>query len=163
MPAPTSLSQKPKTKRDKAHLQAVVRQLTQEPLEIARNAADQIVGAGKYDAEPTQTKPSQEKPLTQEEIVKKQKKDSSHMQAFQEELREIERLQRERQQERDQLRAQEERDKIQRQQQAAARSNSIIEPVARKARGMLGGAMQGMKKKIHDSERKVEMPKTPSN
>ncbi len=154
------LQKKPKTKRDKAHVQAIIRQIVQEPLEIARDATQQLGGSGKYE---TQQQPvPQEKPLAPEDVQKKQKKDASHMQAFQEELREIERLQRQREHERQQLRAQEEQEKIKKQEQIKAQ-NPLIEPVGRKMRGMLGGAMQGMKKKIHDSERKVEMPKTPSN
>lgn len=157
MSAPNALAQKPKTKRDKAHLQAVIRQLTTEPTEIAKNAFEQISGTGNYDSSPQPQSKPQEKPITQEELVLRQKKDSGHMQAFKEELHEIERLQKQREQERSELRAQEERQKIQ-QEQNAAQGQSFIEPIARKARGMLG-----MKKKVHDSERRVELPKTPSN
>jgi hypothetical protein len=161
MPA-NPLAQKPKTKKDKAHIQAILRQIVQEPLEIARDATAQVGGSGKYDADPQVSQKPQEKPLTPEEMQKKQKKDMSHMQAFQEELREIQRLQKQREQERQQLRVQEEQQKKERAAQAA-NAQPFIEPVGKKVRGMLGGAMQGMKKKIHDSERKTEIQKTPSN
>ena len=163
MAAQNTFGTKPKTKRDKAHLQAIVRQIIQEPFEIAKDATQQISGDGKYDTQtPQQSSKPQEKPLTTDEMAAKQKREIGHMQAFKEELKEIERLQKQREQERAQLRAQEEREKQAKAQQQATQQ-PFIEPVGRKVRGMLGGAMQGMKKKIHDSQRKVEMPKTPSN
>lgn len=162
MPTANPLTQKPKTKRDKAHLQAVINQIKKEPGEFVRNIREQVVGQAST-AETQQSSNQfqpQEKQLTPEQMQMKQKKDSSHMQAFQQELREIERLQKIRQRERDELRAQEDQKKAQLEQQKdAQQSQGIFEPVAKRARGMLGG----MKKKVHDSERKVEMPKTPSN
>lgn len=160
MPTSNLLAQKPKTKQDKAHLQAVIRQLTTEPTEIAKNAFDQVLGTGSYDTNPAPQPKPQEKQLTQEEVIAKQKKDAGHMQAFKQELQEIERLQKQREEERNQLRIQEEEQKRKKQEQLAVENQSIVEPVAKKVRGMFG---MNMKKKVHDSERRVELPKTPSN
>lgn len=171
MPTSAPTSQKPQTKKDKQkRAQNIVRQILNEPLEIARTAGKQIVGGepaspdasrGGWQEQTIVQKPQTgEQPAfgNQDEAVKKQKRDSRHYQAFQTELAEIRRIQKQRAQDLEQLRAQEAQQKQAKEQQAQ-KQNTLIEPITKKARGMLGGVNIGLKRK----QTQVEIQKTPSN
>lgn len=169
--ASVQLQQKPKAKQDKqSHAQAVAKQVLTEPFEILKTAGDQVTGReasstedNQWEKQTTVSKPQTgEQPAfgNQQDVVQKQKREARHYQAFQNELAEIRRLQKQRDQERQQLRIQEHQKKAQ-EEQKQKEQQPLVEPITRKARGVLGGvgAMLGVKRK----QRSTELAKAPSN
>ncbi|MDO8503462.1 MAG: hypothetical protein Q7S60_02105 [bacterium] len=135
--------------------------VTDEPFEILQTARKQVAG----EVAPPETligggqqqKP-QQKPQAKPSVL--EKKAASHMTAFRQELEEIKELQKKREEEMRQRWSQQEELKKQREEEAK-KAKSLIEPVARVKRGVLGGMgkMFGLGKK----QRSVELPKTPTN
>lgn len=165
--APPSTT-KPKTKQ--SHVRSIIQQILKEPFEIAKTAGNQIVGgelqdtsqvngAGDVQGDPL---PAGRQDLNSQEAGVKRKREIRHYQAFQNELAEIRKIQKQREQERRELRMQEEQQRQAHLEQAKKKEQEgLIEPITRKARGMLGGAgaMLGVKRK----QRSTELAKTPSN
>ncbi len=160
---PPASPAKPKTKQ--SHVRSIVQQILKEPFEIAKTAGNQIIGGELQDSSQVNganNRNVQGDPLNSQEAVVKRKREIRHYQAFQNELAEIRNIQKQREQERQQLRVQEEQERqMQEEQKKKKEQEGLIEPITRKARGMLGGvgAMVGVKRK----QRSTELVKTPSN
>ncbi|TSC89354.1 MAG: hypothetical protein G01um10145_511 [Microgenomates group bacterium Gr01-1014_5] len=130
----------------------------EEPLKILEEAGKQLSG----DYSPANQQEQQTENTSAVDHAAIKKREQRHYQTFQNELIEIRNIQKEREQERQQLRVQEERQKqMQEEQKKKKEQEGLIEPITRKARGMLGGAgaMLGVKRK----QRSTELVKTPSN
>lgn len=156
-PSPTG--QKPKVQTPKQHAQQIARQVLSEPFEILKNAGQQISG-GQSEGVPHEQGLALSQDVQERQIAEQNRK-VSHMQAFQQELHEIEVLQRQREKERDELRKQEEQEKLQKEKQKEqAQSSSPLEIIGKVKRGMFGG---GQKANIHKKQRSAELVKTPSN
>ena len=161
--APPASPAKPKTKQ--SHVRSIVQQILKEPFEIAKTAGNQITGGELQDTPQVNganNRNVQGDPLNSQEAAVKRKREIRHYQAFQNEIAEIRNIQKQREQERQQLRVQEEQQKkMQEEQKKKKEQEGLIEPITRKARGMLGGAgaMLGVKRK----QRSTELVKTPSN
>ena len=161
--APPVSPAKPKTKQ--SHVRSIIQQILKEPFEIAKTAGKQIAGGELQDTSQVNganNRDVQGDPLNSQEAAVKRKKEIRHYQAFQNEIAEIRNIQKQREQERQQLRVQEEQqNKMQEEQKKKKEQEGLIEPITRKARGMLGGAgaMLGVKRK----QRSTELVKTPSN
>lgn len=163
MPTSAPLVQKPKTKQDKqSHARSVIRQILAEPVEIAKTATRQVAG-GEWKEQTTVQKPQtgEQPAFGNEEQDKKIARDKRYYEAFQNELIEIRKIQKQRAQNLARLRAQEEQKQAQAEQAKKKEQEGLVEPITRKARGLLGGAgaMLGVKRK----QRSTELAKTPSN
>lgn len=111
-----------------------------------------------------QIKEQEEKPRKNDQVPQEsalEKRRHSVLQALRQELQEIDELAKRRQEEMRARWQEQERIKKQRQGQVKeAQKKSLLEPVARVKRGILGGMQKiGLKRK----QRQVEMAKTPSN
>lgn len=159
---PPGLSSKSKTQHPKKAAQQIARQILQEPFEIAKTAASQIAGSEQQANAPQSQSQQQgiEAPLSQEDAVKKQRKDSSHIQAFQQELQEIKQIQAQREQERQQMRLQEEQAKKQKEEQKEQAQSTPLQIIGKVKRGILGGGKMGH---VQKKQRSAELVKTPSN
>lgn len=158
---PGATLQKSVKKQDKqAQAQAVARQILAEPFEIARAAGRQISG-GEWTE---QTAVEEQQTGGQPAIggnVENRAADEAGLRAAKSRLdQEVQRLWLERQKEIQAERQREEQEKLQKAQKQE-QEKPLLEPVTRKARGMLGGmgAMLGVKRK----QRSTELAKTPSN
>ena len=144
------------SKGSKQQVRATLQQILNEPFEIARTVGEQVEGnTAQPQEEAPQAQNSQEpaKPSVEE------KKKGAILQAFQQELNEINQLSKNRREEMQQRRTQDEQLKKRKEEEQAKQHTPLLEPVAKKARGILGGMAGALKKK----QRNVEMQKQPSN
>lgn len=131
-------------------------QIAQEPFEVIKKAGEQIVGTPPPSDE---TKLPYTPHIPQESVL--EKKRDSFLQALRTELQEIDELAKKRQEEmRARWREQEDIKKQRQGQIKETQKKSLLEPVAKVKRGILGGMQKiGLKRK----QRQVEIAKTPSN
>lgn len=135
----------------------IAQQIADEPFEIIKKAGEQV--AGTTPPSPVGEQKQSSQPFPQESILEKRR--HSVLQALKTELQEIDELAKKRQEEMRERWQEQERVKKQRQEQIKeTQKKSLLEPVARVKRGILGGMQKiGLRRK----QRQVEIAKTPSN
>lgn len=148
-------------------VQSIAKQIAQEPIEIVKGAAEQIIG-GAPPAETPQSAPdAQASDAPDVDVSKIRRREVFHMQAFREELQEIAKLQKERGQKFQQEKAQAEQTK---QQEEAQKTETPPVEAPGKA-PKKGGMMRGLKNKASNmlesfkfkKQRGIETQKMPSN
>ncbi|MDO8452807.1 MAG: hypothetical protein Q7S79_03590 [bacterium] len=159
----TTLSGK---KQAQSIAQSIAKQIANEPVEILNSAADQILGV----PEKKETSGTQGVPLQgygqEPDAAKIQRREARHLQAFREELQQIQQLKRERVQQ-----FQQSKQQVEQQQQQLEDQKSEGAPVEAPGKAKKGGMMQGAKKKISNmlesfkfkKQRGIETQKMPSN
>lgn len=132
-------------------------QIADEPFEVIKKAGEQV--AGTTPPSPVEEQKQSSQSFPQESVLEKRR--HSILQALKTELQEIDELAKKRQEEMRERWQEQERVKKQRQEQIKeTQKKSLLEPVAKVKRGILGGMQKiGLKRK----QRQVEMAKTPSN
>lgn len=156
----TALPRPPKTgskASQKQQARSANWQIADEPFEVIKKAGEQVVGTPP--PPPDESKSPHNSPIPQESVL--EKKRHSVLAALRQELQEIDELSKKRQEEMRARWQEQERVKKQRQEQIKeTQKKSLLEPVAKVKRGILGGMQKiGLKRK----QRQVEMAKTPSN
>lgn len=146
----------PKTGSKASQKQSASWRISQEPFEILKKAGEQMVGTLPPAEE---LKSTDEAHIPQESALEKRR--HSVLTALRTELQEIDELAKKRQEE---MRAGwREQEEVKRQRQGQikeAQKKSLLEPVTKVKRGILGGMQKiGLRRK----QRQVEMAKTPSN
>lgn len=130
-----------------------LRQVLGEPLEIVKNAGEQISGQRVDSITPEQT--PQQQPIPKASIEERNKK--RRLEAFRGELDEIQQIQKRREQERQQAGLQEESEKKNKEEQAQNQPPPELE--GKRPRGVMFGMAGAIKRK----QNRVETQKTPSN
>lgn len=154
-PRPAKTGSKTSQKQSAGWRSAITQQIAGEPFEILKKAGEQMVGT----PPPDESKSPHNAQIPQESVL--EKKRHSVLAALRQELQEIDELAKKRQEEMRARWTEQEDIKKQRQEQIKeAQKKSLLEPVAKVKRGILGGMQKiGLRRK----QRQVEMAKTPSN
>ena len=143
--------------------QSIAKQIANEPSEILKSAADQVWGVPQKTAQVEQGDPLFK---NEPDVQKIQRREARHLQAFREELQQIQQLRRERIQNFQQGKQQAEQEKEQTEAQKEEGA-----PVEVPGRANKGGMLQGAKKKVSNmleafkfkKQRGIETQKMPSN